>query len=39
MVSREFREMLSRIKMPVKRKYFQAVGRYLTYDPETGLWQ
>ena len=39
MVSRKFREMPSHIKMPVKRKYFQAVGKCLIYDPETGLWQ
>ena len=38
MVSREFREMLSRIKMPVKKRYFEAAHQTLFYDEERGLW-
>ena len=35
----EVKQILRAYRIPVKRKYFQAVGRYLTYDEETGLWQ
>ena len=38
-LSEEVKQILKAYKVPVKRKYSQAVGRYLTYDPETGLWQ
>ena len=38
-LSEEIKQILNAYRVPVKRKYFQAVGRYLTYDPETGLWQ
>ena len=38
-LSEEVKQILKAYRVPVRRKYFQAVGRYLTYDPENGLWQ
>ena len=38
-LSDEVKQILEAYRVPVRRKYFQAVGRYLTYDPETGEWQ
>lgn len=38
-LSAEVKQILRAYRVPVRRKYFQAVDRYLIYDPETGLWQ